>query len=622
MRAPSPPLIPSKALPPPRRLARLIRIGLYVSLGLALLMMWDGIRWFSLEYPQELTANHRQQLSAAARAAAAQLDSAFSDAESSLRTVDLWLLTRRKDEALNDAALAQLVETLRGTSHELVDVLVGTRDGRFYRLPSSQGGQPFTALSAGEIAGILESPGTKGPVLSAPIRLRAGGPLHIPLVMPMSAPQGELALLLGIVDVRKLTGLLQPHLYGPEGAIEVSLDDGRRLLLMAPDLLAPGASTPENRLDGMQRLAHYPVTVTVSRGVEDALGEQRRQRDLVLLLGSGISAVALLAPWALSRVRRALKERDAALAASQLKAQQERELREAMLSEVADAAATMISVLDRDEHFLFFNRAFEQQFEVPRNEWAGRPLRDLVNAHEYDEVRHLIAEALAGATVRHEQTYTDGLRPLTLEMQFSPLQYEEGKVEGLVWIARDISELRAEEARLRDASQTDPLTQLLNRAGFDARAATAVSSARGLGASGEPPGLLTLLYLDLDRFKPVNDFYGHPVGDALLRAVAGRLRHALRAHDLVARLGGDEFAVLLPHTSTVAQAEVVAAKLVHALTQPFLIDEHRIEIGVSIGYCVGAPSDGDLAALIKHADNSLYEAKRAGRGVFRGGHFV
>ena len=188
MPAPSPSPAPPQAQAPRRGLAWLIRIGPYVSLGLALLMMWDGIRWFSQVYPQELKTHHLQQLAATARAAATQLDAVFSNAESSLRTVDLWLLTQPQGEILNDAALAQLAETLRESSHDLVDVLVGSRDGRFHRLPSGQGGAPMATMSADDLAFLYGPPGTKGPLLGAPLQLRPGGPLYIPLALPMSAP--------------------------------------------------------------------------------------------------------------------------------------------------------------------------------------------------------------------------------------------------------------------------------------------------------------------------------------------------------------------------------------------------------------------------------------------------
>lgn len=288
---------------------------------------------------------------------------------------------------------------------------------------------------------------------------------------------------------------------------------------------------------------------------------------------------------------------------------------EAIMQAVADVATTMIGVLDSEMHFLFLNRAFERQFNVSRTDWIGRPVSDLLEPDEYSDSLPLLKEALSGQLVVHEETYTEGDQTLVLEMQYSPLECTNGRIEGIVWIARDITDARAQEAKLRNASLTDPLTKILNRAGFDHGMNEHLESAR---AQDHP---LALLCLDLDGFKPVNDKYGHPVGDALLCAVASRLRNSLRSQDLVARMGGDEFAVLLSHTFTAKHVEAVAAKVVDAISQPFLIDKRRIGVGVSVGYCI-APSDCDANLLMAQADAWLYEAKRAGRGVFRGGLYV
>ena len=177
-----------------------------------------------------------------------------------------------------------------------------------------------------------------------------------------------------------------------------------------------------------------------------------------------------------------------------------------------------------------------------------------------------------------------------------------------------MTDARREEARLRLASQTDALTQALNRAGFEDGARRVLAAPAGQRVA--------LLCLDLDKFKPVNDQHGHPTGDALLKAVALRLRHALRPADLVARLGGDEFAVLLPQLHGSDDAATVSAKLLQAISAPYHIGELELEIGVSIGYAVATTGSVGLEALVAPAHASLYAAKRAGRGCFRGGELT
>lgn len=204
-----------------------------------------------------------------------------------------------------------------------------------------------------------------------------------------------------------------------------------------------------------------------------------------------------------------------------------------------------------------------------------------------------------------------GREARSFDAQYAPLRVQSGEIEGLIAIEVDVTEARLEEARLRLASQTDALTQLLNRAGFEEGAREQLA-----GVAGQR---LALLYLDLDKFKPVNDQHGHPTGDALLKAVALRLRHALRPNDLAARLGGDEFAVLLPQIHEAQAAAAVAAKLLQAISAPYHIGELELEIGVSVGYCVASTGSVSLEQLVAQADASLYEAKRAGRGCWRGG---
>lgn len=293
----------------------------------------------------------------------------------------------------------------------------------------------------------------------------------------------------------------------------------------------------------------------------------------------------------------------------QVEAQRERERGEAMLLAVAHTARAQFLVGDTAGRVIFFNAAFEQQRNVQLADWVGRPLADLFGPADHAARAPLIEGALAGETQRRDLASGLERDGRSFDVQYAPLRVQSGQIEGVIGIEVDVTEARQEQARLRLASQTDALTQLLNRAGFEDGARLAL-------AEGRP---LALLYLDLDKFKPVNDRHGHPAGDALLKAVALRLRHALRPADLVARLGGDEFAVLLPHLRDAGDAATVADKLLHVISAPYRTGELELEIGVSIGYCAAMTGGVDLERLVAEADAHLYAAKRAGRGCWRGG---
>lgn len=149
----------------------------------------------------------------------------------------------------------------------------------------------------------------------------------------------------------------------------------------------------------------------------------------------------------------------------------------------------------------------------------------------------------------------------------------------------------------------DQLTGLANRRLFQSTWQQALSST---------PAVTALLYIDLDGFKPVNDSFGHDTGDAVLVAVAQRLRDAVRSNDVVARLGGDEFAVILPSTDD-AQAALLARRIVDALDRPIAVGDGTVQVGASVGVVV-APPGADPETELRRADTAMYAAKAAGRG--------
>jgi diguanylate cyclase (GGDEF)-like protein len=190
------------------------------------------------------------------------------------------------------------------------------------------------------------------------------------------------------------------------------------------------------------------------------------------------------------------------------------------------------------------------------------------------------------------------------------IRYQPMQGGGWVSTHEDVTERQRAEARIHHLARHDPLTDLPNRTLLKERMDEALKQVK----RGES---MAVLCMDLDRFKSVNDTLGHPVGDALLRAVADRIRALTRDVDTVARFGGDEFAVIQVGTDQPQGATALAERLVEVLCSPFEIDEHQIVIGCSIGVAI-APSDGENAdLLIKKADTALYRAKLDGRATYR-----
>lgn len=186
-----------------------------------------------------------------------------------------------------------------------------------------------------------------------------------------------------------------------------------------------------------------------------------------------------------------------------------------------------------------------------------------------------------------------------------------GRVRHHIAMFSDIGDKKRAEERIRHLAHHDSLTDLPNRSLLADRLEHALDRAR---RSGER---LALLFIDLDRFKHVNDSLGHPVGDRLLQAVARRLDSVVREQDTLARQGGDEFVVILEEIDGPDDAARVALKLLSALEAPVVLDQHEIFVGASIGISL-FPEDGDSSeALLRSADSAMYEAKEAGRSTYR-----
>ena len=187
----------------------------------------------------------------------------------------------------------------------------------------------------------------------------------------------------------------------------------------------------------------------------------------------------------------------------------------------------------------------------------------------------------------------------------------QGQPSHYIGIFTDISERKAADERVRFLAQHDALTQLPNRALFLDRLEHAIAGAVRHGTR------VALLFLDLDRFKNINDSLGHQVGDRLLQAVARRLKSSLREVDTVARLGGDEFLILLPDLRSAQAAATVADKLLAVMARPFRVEEQELTVSPSIGISL-YPHDGrDVPTLLKNADAAMYHAKNRGRNNYQ-----
>lgn len=285
----------------------------------------------------------------------------------------------------------------------------------------------------------------------------------------------------------------------------------------------------------------------------------------------------------------------------------ERHLR--LYSEVFSHVGEGIMITDADNRVIEINDAVTRITGFPRDELIGKTPRTLRSGiHE-----PAFYEALWG-TLRERghwqgeifDRHRDG-RVIPLLESISEVRDAEGALTHHIAVLTDISSLKETQTRLDFLAHHDALTELPNRLLFSDRLEHAIEFAR------RGDRTIALLFIDLDRFKTINDSLGHHVGDQLLIETARRLRDLVRSSDTLARLGGDEFVVLMETTATHAAADRLADKIVAAFKQPFAIGGIDLHIGCSIGITL-FPDDGDDAAtLLKNADVAMYQAKEAGR---------
>lgn len=241
--------------------------------------------------------------------------------------------------------------------------------------------------------------------------------------------------------------------------------------------------------------------------------------------------------------------------------------------------------------------------------WA----RTLVHPDDQAKVGEAMARVLdkdaLGSSIEFRLCTADGVWRW-VENRYVPVRDKEGRLVEVEGIIIDITERKAAEEQIALLARTDGLTGLANRSTFMERLRQAFAAAR----RGASP--FAILYLDLDKFKPVNDTLGHPAGDALLQQVAARLNERTRESDLIARLGGDEFAILQCEIREPANAGELAAKIQTALARPYTLGGSEASISVSIGICPYDPDIADADAMLAQADRALYRSKEEGRNCY------
>ena len=484
----------------------------------------------------------------------------------------------------------------------------------------------------------FDSHNDPGVFVSAPVENRGDGTWTLYLVRRINGADGTfVGMILGAIKLAYFADLYKKITPPDGGTTELLRRDGTILVRFPQDEMqvgvqferrspwfdlvaagggnfrSPGYVHHNPRLVAAHPMNSYPLVVNTTLR-EDAVLAQWRQESIFTAVGTAIVSIALMICLFVLNLQLGRLERGSALlsgTAGALRAS-EKLLAEksATLELTLDQMDQGLIMIDADGIVAVSNRRVREILNIPDALMRTKPkFQDLLAyqfTHKNFDPR---LRSLKCAEIMNQPSVYDRLRPdgRVIEVRSMPLA-----AGGAVRTYTDISARKAAEEQTRYLAQHDGLTRLANRA------VLLEHLNRSIGRAGEPDARgLAVLFMDLDRFKLVNDTRGHQVGDRLLAQVADRIRATLRDTDLAARMGGDEFAVIQSGVDQPSSALALARRLLGVIGAPYEIHGQISVIGISIGLAV-FPADGTAAdQLLRNADTALYRAKEDGRNNVR-----
>ncbi|MGD0102614.1 MAG: EAL domain-containing protein [Rhodopila sp.] len=619
---------------------RLIIVGavLVATIGGAAGLLITEQRAASLAEAEQATANLSRVL--------------VEQTSSSMQAVDLALrevVGRLTSNGTSTAATLTELEGSRATFDLLVEKLKGLPQADAFFVVGADGrqmtnsrGWPTAPLDLGDRDYLRHfvTLDDHAVFISEPVRSRMSGLWSVYLSRRFNGARGEFAgVVAGVVTLSYLEDFYRA--VTPEnGAVTVLRRDGTILaryphddrnigLKMPPgakwyqflgegggSYRSPGYISSQPRLVSVRPMRDFPLVIDASTG-EAAVLAGWRQRALWIMAVAVFAAgcvIFLLRVFGTQMGR--LERSEASMARQNLQlARQNTQLESGRLQfdAVVENISQGLTFFDGNQLLMISNRRYAEIYRLSPDETrVGTSLLDIL---DHRRARGSFMAMTPTEYLARRAALTRAGKPFDITDELCDgrtviMHYEPLPDGGWVATHEDITERRRAEASLAFMARHDALTELPNRTLFQERLQQAIDATQNGTHSA-------LLCIDLDRFKVINDTLGHPVGDGLLRAVAGRLCGAVRGVDTVARLGGDEFAIVQAGITSPEQAAILAERIVEAVRRPYDIDGHRIVSGMSIGVAI-APRDGTSSeTLLKNADTALYLSKTKGRGTFR-----
>lgn len=545
-----------------------------------------------------------------------------------IRTVDVALLSLRRQWDGNRDEFAGVVRELNRelTSKVSFQVVVTDAGGNVRFASAGLAGRSVNLGDRDHVTALLRDPADRL-IISRPLTGRMTGMTGVQFARPLYGPGGKpggvilasvapeyLSRFYDHVDLGKDTSVTLVH-----GRVVLARNAGAGgRLHVGAELAGPPFDTASkelagvyrrvSRLDGIERifgwkrLPQYDMVVSVGQSLREVNSRYASQQRHAVAAGVAISSIMLALGWW-------------AIAANHNRSKALRALSSAEARWKLALDATGAGVWDWDlrsgQVVLTPQAQAVLGIDTATANWGAGSVDGPVHPDDAAQVMAALADMLAGRSadfrVEHRIVRRSGEVAWVLGRAQVVERDDQGAAVRVVGTVVDIDARKSQEEQVRHQAWHDALTGLANRVLFGDRLEQALLLARRAQTQ------LAVIYFDLDKFKPVNDTYGHDVGDHLLVEVARRVQGGLRQSDTLARLGGDEFAALLPDCRSTEDAMTVAQNILELLNQPFVVDGHALDISGSIGVSLYPDRGADAASLVHNADLAMYRSKQEGR---------
>ncbi|HLH96012.1 MAG TPA: diguanylate cyclase [Xanthobacteraceae bacterium] len=583
--------------------------------------IWVGINFqLSVEHDRSLAAA-RQNTENLARVFEEDIARVLTETDRVMR------LLRASYQANGNFDLVRSTADLSPQGGLLTEIRIIGRDGAV--IASSSKSDIPRANSADRDYFLVHQDSTSDELfISRPIFGRTSGIWLLQVSRPIRGADGSFqGVIVASLDPRYLAKFYHSINIGREGAIFVAGLDGIvrasagfRNDVIGGSMLASqlfrslkkadtGSFLTQGNQDGVKRFISYrvvkgyPLVVYVGQAQEEVLANYRRYHSLYFAFADAATALILFVICLAVRYRGKLNAAQTALKTSEANARDKSRQLELTLEHMNQG----IMMVDADRNVMVMNRRAIDLLGLPE-EYFGKPMK-LAEIISYLHGKgEFTLDPSARAAKRGEGVAAyERARPNGTTLEIHTMALPDG---GAVRTISDVSERKRKESQIAHMARHDALTNLANRTLFNERIERALSRMRHVNEG------FALFYLDLDRFKAVNDAHGHLAGDALLRCVAERLNACIREGDTLARLGGDEFAILQSAAERDEDVEVLAQRVLGAVAAPYFFEGYHATVGISIGIAT-APADGvDRESLFRAADAALYRAKSEGGNAY------